>query len=199
MELLRAWLKKMADWALGLTATMGGAGLFIVAFLDSSFLTFPIANDLIVIQLSARHPARMPYYALMALLGSLAGCLVLYIVARRGGEAFFRRRAGRRADRVRAWLERNAFLSVAIPSILPPPMPFKAFVLASGVFQVPLRTFIVALLVGRGFRYFGEGILAVKYGPQALEMMKQHPLLFTLALLALILLSFFLTRLAFRA
>jgi membrane protein YqaA with SNARE-associated domain len=196
---IRRLLERLSDWALGLTATLGGLGLFLVAFLDSSFLSLPVANDLIVIRLAVDNPARMPYYALMATLGSLAGCLVIYSLARKGGEAYFQKSAGPRAERIRGWLVRNAFLSVAIPSILPPPMPFKLFVIAAGVFQVPLRVFVISLLVGRGLRYFAGGILAVRYGQQAIDLLKRHPLLFTLAMLLLIVVSFALTRLIFRA
>jgi membrane protein YqaA with SNARE-associated domain len=196
---VRELLKRAGDWALGLTSTLGGFGLFIVAFLDSSFISLPIANDIVVIQLSIRHKAGMPFYALMALLGSIAGCLVLYFLARKGGEAYFRRRAGARAERVRKWVERNAFLSIAIPSILPPPMPFKAFVLAAGVFQMPLRTFLLALVTGRGLRYFAEGFLAVRYGEEAIEMLKRHPVGFSVAMLTLIVGGFYLTRKVFGA
>ena len=86
------------------------------------------------------------------------------LVAKKGGEAFFHGHARHRADRIRKWVDDHAFLSVFIPAILPPPMPFKAFVAAEGVFQVPLRTFVLALLLGRGLRYFAEGILAIRYG-----------------------------------
>jgi membrane protein YqaA with SNARE-associated domain len=197
-SVITAWLKKLNDWALALTGAYGGLGLFLVAFLDSSVLSFPIANDLIVIQLSIQNPAAMPYYALMATLGSLAGSVFLYFLAKKGGEAMFRRKAGARAERIRQWLGRNAFLSVAIPSILPPPMPFKAFVIAAGVFQIPMRTFVLALLVGRGFRYLAEGVLAVRYGSAAMEMLQRNKLLFTLIIIALIVASFLVTRLAFR-
>ncbi len=195
---ITAWLKKLNAWALALTGSYGGAGLFLVAFLDSSVLSFPIACDLIVIQLSIDQPARMPYYAFSAAFGSLLGSLFLYYLAKKGGEAMFRKRAGARAERIRRWLERNAFLSVAIPSILPPPMPFKAFVLAAGVFQIPVRTFVLALSVGRGLRYFAEGILAVRYGKDAWMMIQQHKLLFTAAILGLIFASYLVTRMAFR-
>jgi len=191
-------MRAIRDWFLALTSSLGGVGLFLVAFLDSSVLTFPVANDLIVIQLSVENPARMPYYALMATAGSVAGCLFLYGLARRGGEAMYRRKAGARAVRVRDWVQKNAFLSIAVPSILPPPMPFKIFVLAAGVFQAPLRTFIVALLAGRGLRYFGEGYLAVRFGSDAARYLREHTLLFTLIVAVLLLGSYALTRLAFR-
>src|ERR1700683_204332 len=156
---------KLPAWLAHLVATLGGLGLFLVAFFDSSVLSFPIVTDLLVIEESIQNPARMPYYALMATIGSLAGCFWLYVLATKGWVAFFYLRAGPHAVRARRWVDSNAFLSVFIPAILPPPLPFKVFILAEGVFQVPLRTFVIALVLGRGLRYFGGGILAVRYGP----------------------------------
>jgi membrane protein YqaA with SNARE-associated domain len=135
----------------------------------------------------------------MATLGSLAGCLFLYYLAKKGGEVMFRKRVGPRAARVRAWVERNAFLSIAVPSILPPPMPFKAFVLAAGVFQMPMRIFIIALIIGRGFRYFAEGFLAVRYGADATRFLMENKLEFTLIIVALLVASYLVTRFVFRA
>lgn len=189
---------KLPVWLQEAVASMGGLGLFLVAFLDSSVMSFPIINDLLVIHLSVRTPAAMPFYAAMATLGSLAGSIWLYYLAKKGGEAMFRRRAGKRAEPIRRWIERNAFLSIAIPSILPPPMPFKAFVLAGGVFQMPMKFFVVALLIGRGVRYFGEGFLAVRYGQDATRYLMQNKLQFTLIILAVILVMYFLTRIILR-
>jgi membrane protein YqaA with SNARE-associated domain len=191
-------LEKLPSWLQPLVANFGGAGVFVVAFLDSSVLSFPVINDLLVITLSIRHPAAMPYYALMATLGSLAGCLWLYWMARKGGELMYRRRAGARAQRIRDWIQRNAFLSVAVPSMLPPPTPFKLFVIGAGVFQVRLGTFVLALLAGRGFRYFAEGLLAVRYGEQATRFLAENKLPFSLGLLAFVLLVFLLIRLLAR-
>jgi membrane protein YqaA with SNARE-associated domain len=188
---LPAWLQKSV-------AVMGGGGLFLVAFLDSSVLSFPFIPDALVIDLSIQKPARMPYYAAMAALGSLAGCIWLYLLAKKGGEAFFRRRAGGAAERAKRWVQRNAFLSVLIPGILPPPFPFKVFVLAEGVFQVPLRTFALALLLGRGFRYFAEGILAVRYGDAALLFLMAHKIGLALSVVAVLLLLYVASRLLFR-
>jgi membrane protein YqaA with SNARE-associated domain len=165
---------KLPAWLAHLVATLGGLGLFVVAFLDSSVLSFPIVTDLLVIEESIQNPARMPYYAFMATVGSLAGCFWLYLLARKGGEAFFHSRAGRHAERARRWVDSNAFLSVFVPAILPPPLPFKVFVLAEGVFQVPVRTFVIALVLGRGLRYFGEGIFAVRYGESATQFLLAH-------------------------
>ncbi len=106
--------------------------------------------------------------------GLSAGCVWLYLLAKKGGEAYFKRHARGGAKRVRGWVQRNAFLSTFVPAILPPPFPFKVFVLADGVFQVPLRTFVIALLLGRSLRYFAEGILAVRYGPLILRYALSH-------------------------
>lgn len=191
-------LEKLPPWLQSLVASLGGVGLFTAAFLDASVLSLPVINDVLVIRLSIRNPARMPFYVLMALLGSLAGCVFLYFVARKGGEIMFRRKVGARAERIRAWVRRNAFLSIAVPSILPPPMPFKAFVLAAGVFQMPMKVFVVALLVGRGFRYAAEGILAVRYGEQAVRYLLENKLRFTLVIGALIVASYVVTHFLFR-
>jgi membrane protein YqaA with SNARE-associated domain len=176
---------------------MGGGGLFVVAFLDSSVLTFPFITDAVVIELSVQRPARMVYYCAMAALGSLGGCIWLYLLAKKGGEAFFHRRAGKAAERAKRWVERNAFLSVFIPGILPPPFPFKVFVLAEGVFQVPLRTFVLALLLGRALRYFIEGILAVRYGEAVLLFLTAHRSGFALSVLGVLLLLYVMSRLLF--
>ena len=165
---------KLPAWLQHLVFTLGGAGLFVVAFLDSSVLSFPIVTDLLVIEESIQNPARMPYYAAMATIGSLAGCIWLYLLAKKGGEAFFHSKAGAHATRIRDWVDSNAFLSVFVPALLPPPLPFKAFILAEGVFQVPLRTFVIALLLGRALRYFAEGILAVRYGDAATTFLLTH-------------------------
>jgi len=186
---------KLPAWLQKLVAGLGGGGLFLVTFFDSSALSFPLVADALVIEVSMHRPARMPYYCTMAALGSLAGCIWLYLIAKKGGEAFFHRRAGKTALHAKRWVQRNAFLSAFLPAILPPPMPFKPFILAEGVFQVPLRTFVVALLLGRGLRYFIEGILAVRYGDAVFLYLATHKLMFGVAAVAIILAAYALTRL----
>ncbi|MFZ0085141.1 MAG: VTT domain-containing protein, partial [Candidatus Acidiferrales bacterium] len=143
-------------------------------------------------------PSHMPYYAAMAAFGSLCGCVLLYCVAKKGGEAFFHKHARGRAEKIKEWVDANGFLSAFIPAILPPPFPFKPFVLAEGVFQVPARTFIMAILLGRGLRYGVEGILAVRYGVATLNFMKTHGAAFVLGIVALILVFYVITHFAFR-
>ncbi len=177
---------------------LGGTGLFLISFLDSSVLTFPVINDLLLVDFSIRNPAGMPYYALMATLGSVAGCVLLYFIARKGGEALFHRRAGPHAASVKAWIEHNGFVSVLVAALLPPPTPFKAFVIAAGVFEVPLRSFVTALALARALRYFGVGFLAVRYGERAKHYLREHTLVLTGIALGLVLLSYALAKLFVR-
>src|SRR5512134_2241534 len=127
MSRLLAWLQSAGE-------ALGGPGLFLLAFLDSSFLSFPNVVDLLVIADVTRHESRWLYYALMPTLGSVAGCYVLYEFARRGGNRFLRKRLHERhLERAMAVFQKYGLLGVLIPSILPPPMPFKVFVLAAGL------------------------------------------------------------------
>jgi membrane protein YqaA with SNARE-associated domain len=189
----------LPHWLQAIVASTGGLGLFLIAFLDSSVLTFPVVNDLLLIDLSIRNPARMPYYAAMATLGSVAGCLLLYYIARKGGEAMFHKHAGPRARHIHAWINRNGFASILVTALLPPPTPFKVFVIAAGALEMPVRTFVIGLLVARGFRFFGEGILAVKYGDQAVPFLLTHKLEVTGITLLVLLTLYLAFRYAFRA
>jgi membrane protein YqaA with SNARE-associated domain len=166
----------LPHWLQALAGVSGGLALFVVAFLDSSFIPFPSFNDLMLIALSVQNPIRMPYYAGMVTLGSLLGCLVLYAIARKGGEVAFGARGGPHSARVQRWIKRNGFLSIAIGSLLPPPAPFKVIVLAAGAFDVRLRTFVLALVFARALRFYGEGYLAVRYGAQAYAFLVTHKL-----------------------
>ena len=168
-------MKSLLNWIYNFATAIGGPGLFLIAFLDSSFLSFPQANDLLIIVMVARSPQWMPYYAALATLGSLSGCLAIYYVARKGGDAFLRKRMS--AHRVE-WgvnlFKRYGVLAILVPSILPPPAPFKLFVLIAGVAQMPVWTFALSILAGRGARYFGIGLLTVWYGDQAIRYLEEN-------------------------
>jgi len=174
--------------------TLGAPGLFLISFLDSSVLTFPVINDLLLIELSIQHPARMTLYALMAASGSVLGCILLYFIARKGGEAFFHKKAGDRALTIRRWVEENGFGGMLIAALLPPPTPFKVFVFAAGVFEVPLWSFTSAIALARLIRYFGVGYLAVKYGKDTLPMLERNKLTAAVGLAAFAVLSYLASR-----
>jgi membrane protein YqaA with SNARE-associated domain len=192
---LGAWKQKIVAFAGGL----GAPGLFLISFLDSSVLTFPVINDLLLIELSMRRPTRMPLYASMAALGSLLGCVLLFFLARKGGEALFHRKVGHRAHVIRHWVERNGFAGILVAALLPPPTPFKFFVLAAGVFEVPVASFASAIALARAFRYFGVGYLAVRYGADALPYLMAHKLQVTVAAIVLVAASYLASRLILRA
>ena len=188
---LSGWKQKVVAFAGGL----GAPGLFLISFLDSSVLTFPIINDLLLIELSIQRPARMPLYAFMAALGSVLGCVLLYFIARKGGEALFHRKAGKHAHSIRHWVEQNGFVGMLIAALLPPPTPFKFFVFAAGVFEVPLFSYTLAITIARLTRYFFIGYLAIRFGEEAKTYVKQHWLQVTVFAIAVILVSYVLSRL----
>jgi membrane protein YqaA with SNARE-associated domain len=157
------WTQATA-WVKGTLPALGGVGVFLSAFLDSSFLPLPLVTDLIVIELSSQNPARMPYYAAMAAVGSLAGCIWIYALARKGGQAYYRNQQGHAPGRIRTWVQRYPLTSVLLPAIAPFPVPFKPFVIAQGVFQVPFIPFAIGTFFGRGTLFFIEGLLGVRYG-----------------------------------
>jgi membrane protein YqaA with SNARE-associated domain len=168
-------MKGLLEWVQSTAVAIGGPGIFIIAFLDSSFLSFPEVVDLLVVTVAVRQPYRMVYYAAMATAGSVLGCLALYYVGRRGGRAMLNSRFG--SDRLRRGtelFERYGIWAVIVPSLLPPPAPFKLFVLLAGVSGLKPVRFTLAVLVGRAIRYFGVGILALWYGRQTLEFLHQH-------------------------
>jgi membrane protein YqaA with SNARE-associated domain len=181
-------MSRIVSWLEALASSLGAPGLFVVAFLDSSFLSLPEFNDVLLILMVTQNEAQMPYYAAMATLGSISGCLVLYGLGRKSGEAILRKRfSGSRVERALALCQRFGALAIIVPSLLPPPAPFKVFVLLSGVAKVPVMAFSAAVAVGRGVRYFGEGALAVRYGDQAIEMLRANGFLVSLGLAVLVL------------
>ena len=147
----------------------------VLAICDSSFLSLPEVNDLLLMTFSISHPEGMFKYAVLTTLGSVMGCALLYAVGRKGGEAFLRRRfRSDRLVRIQNWYQRYGVLAVIIPSLLPPPTPFKIFVLSAGTFGISWAKFLAAVVVGRGIRYFSEGILAVVYGPSAIQFVHDN-------------------------
>ena len=191
---LSGWKQKIVAFA----GALGAPGLFLISFLDSSILTFPVINDLLLIELCIQKPGRMPLYAAMAMMGSVLGCLVLFYLAEIGGEAFFHSKAGDHGHTIRHWVERNGFGGMLVAALLPPPTPFKVFVLAAGVFEVPVGSFASAIALARAIRYFGIGYLAVRYGDQAMPFLKQHKFDVTIAVVVFAVVSYGLSRLILR-
>jgi membrane protein YqaA with SNARE-associated domain len=166
---------RIVEWAQRFALALGAPGLFVVAILDSSILTLPEINDILVVLLVTRHKARLALYVGAATAGSIVGSLVLFTIGRKGGEALLRKRFSvERSARAMAFIEKYGVLAIIIPSLLPPPMPFKMFVLLSGAARMSVPRFMTAVAIGRGTRYFGEGLLALRYGDQTMAFIHEH-------------------------
>ena len=154
---------------------LGGFGLIPLGLLDNSPIPLPGAMDVATIVLSARQEQLWLYYALMATAGSVIGGFVTYRLARKGGkEALDRRFSRRRVDKVIKIFGRWGFGAIAIPALLPPPVPMVPFLFAAGAMQYPVRKFLAALMVGRIPRYMMLAYLAARYGRQIIAFIKVH-------------------------
>lgn len=169
---IKSGLETLGIWLV----SFGVLGLFTITLLDSAFVPLPSGPDLIMITLSVAKPAWMPVYALAATVGSTIGCTLLYLAARRAGMRALRRMGAERRERIENLLGRYDMLAVMIPSVLPPPFPFKPFVLSAGVFKLKLTRFVMAIFIGRAIRFLVEGWLAVQLGDEAWPFIKQHGL-----------------------
>jgi len=145
-----------------------------MALLDSALIPLPGGPDAVMLLLSTQNPARMPLYALGATAGSVLGCVILYYISRRAGRRALDKFPPRKQARVKELVDRYDVLSVLVASVLPPPFPFKLFVITAGVFRLSLLRFALAVAAGRAFRFFLEGFLAVRYGEQAKEVLAQN-------------------------
>ncbi len=189
-------MSRLVEWVeVVLLPTLGPLGLFLVALVDSSFLSLPEINDFLVISAALADPRTVWMFVLMAALGSVVGSSILWRVGRAGGEALLVRRFGADwAGRTQRAYRRFGVLALAVPAILPPPMPFKVFVLASGVLGLPYPRFVVTLLLARSARYSFWGTMGVVYGDEAREILvaidawgAEHlPLVIGLALAAIV-------------
>jgi membrane protein YqaA with SNARE-associated domain len=150
---------------------LGGLGLVGLGVLDSSFLFTPFGNDLLIIALTAKHHARMPYYAAMASAGSVAGCLLVDFVCRKGGKEGFEKRVSRKRIK---YLERkigeDAGYALALASLMPPPFPFTPWVMAAAALQYPRKKLLSVIAVTRFVRFCIEGTLAVFFGSSILRL-----------------------------
>ena len=168
----------------------GPVGLFVVALLDSSFVPLPSSADALMLLLTTAHPRWMVLYAVIATAGSAAGCLILYHVSSRAGKRALNRFSEAKQKRVKDLIDRYDVISVLVASLLPPPFPFKLFVVSAGVFRFSMTRFLIAIVVGRGFRFLLEGYFAVRYGAQAKVILAKYYPWIGLGLAVLIVLAF---------
>jgi membrane protein YqaA with SNARE-associated domain len=182
---------RLVDSIRALALALGGPGLALVAFLDSSFLPLPGITDILLVVMVTRRPSAMLWYVAATVAGSIAGCLVLHYLGQTGGEAPVRKRfGGEKVEAALAALQRHGLMAVLVPSILPPPAPFKIFVLLAGVVGISRSRFAGAIAIGRGARYLALGILAVRYGDRAQIYMRENGAAVSLAVVAALVLGF---------
>jgi membrane protein YqaA with SNARE-associated domain len=189
-------MSRLVEWVQAvLLPTLGPIGLFLVALVDSSFLSLPEINDFLVISAALADARTVWIFVAMAALGSVVGSSLLWRLGRAGGETLLVRRFGTEwAGRTQRAYTRWGVLALAVPAILPPPMPFKVFVLASGVFGFPYLRFVLTLLLARTARYSFWGTMGVVYGDEAERMLlvidswgTEHlPLVFAVAFVLLL-------------
>lgn len=154
--------------------TLGPFGLFAVALLDSAFVPLPSSADALMLLLTVAHPHLMILYAVLATSGSAIGCLILYYISRRAGSGALRKFSPARQKKVKDWIDRYDVLSVLVASLMPPPFPFKLFVITAGVFRFSLMRFMMAIIAGRMFRFLLEGYFAIRYGAQARQLLAKY-------------------------
>lgn len=176
------WLAFVGRWleeyVISVPIYLAAPAMILIGALDSSLLSLPEINDYLVVGRCYKYPTAVFYFPLFAAIGSVLGCLLLYTIMRRGGQALLRKRFSpesiQRVERVYA---RFGFLAIAIPAILPPPLPFKIFVATAGTLEYPRWKFLMTVMLARSFRYYIEGILAVYYGRRVLMFLKDNGLM----------------------
>jgi membrane protein YqaA with SNARE-associated domain len=190
------WLRKISRWlqhyVIGAPLYVAGPMMILIGALDSSLLSLPEINDYLVVGRCIKHHSAVFYFPLFAATGSVIGCVLLYSIMRRGGQALLRRRfRPEHILRAESAYARFGLLALAVPAVLPPPLPFKIFVATAGALEYPRWRFVVTVMIARSLRYYVEGILAVYYGERFLRFLRDNGLVVisvaaALALLALL-------------
>ena len=158
-------LNKWSLLILALLKPLGIWGVLGFAAVDAAFLGMPL--DAIVAGYSYADPRRLLLYAAMGATGSALGSIVIYLIGYKGGEVLLVKRIGeKRFGKIKASFERHEFLAIMLPSMLPPPTPFKLFVLSAGVAEMNFGHFLAAVFFGRLLRFSLVSLIVIRYGPE---------------------------------
>ncbi len=192
---MRDWWRTIGRWleqyVISVPVYLAAPAMIVIGALDSSLLSLPEINDYLVVGRCYKYPSAAFYFPLFAAFGSVIGCYLLYTIMRRGGQAVLRRRfRPEKIQRVEQAYARFGFLAIAVPAILPPPLPFKIFVATAGTLEYPRWKFLLTVMLARSFRYYVEGILAVFYGRRVLRFFQDSGLVIISIVAALALLGF---------
>ena len=177
MNTVRNILKKYTAWILKVLAPLGPWGVFAIAAVDGSLFGMPV--DAVVAFYVYNDRPRFLFYVVMASAGSALGSIVIYAIGYFGGEAVLRKRISEeRFHQIHASFDRHEFWAVMFPAMLPPPTPFKLFVLAASAFEMRFTHFLAAVFAGRCVRFLVLAILTIEFGPQVVHivggLIKQH-------------------------
>lgn len=183
-------MRKFLHAIAGALASWGPPGVFLLAALDSGGVPIPIGVDALVFVVAVRSPSVGLLSAVLATAGSLVGCLFLFHLGRKGGQAYVDRKAHghSRAARFRRWYDRYGLLTVFVPVLTPAPLPTKVFVLLAGAMNAPRGAFVLAVAGGRAIRYFALAWLGSKLGGDPSQLLRDHGWSMAAAALALFLL-----------
>ena len=176
-EWIHQLVSRLQAFIIGVPLYVAAPSMVVIGALDSSLLSLPEINDYLVVARCYHDPKSVFFFPLFAALGSVIGCVLLYEIMRRGGQAVLHRRFRQsHIDRVERAYARFGFLAVAVPALLPPPMPFKVFVATAGALEYPRWRFVATVMIARSLRYFVEGALAIRYGEQVFFFLKEFGL-----------------------
>ena len=180
------WIARYKGFVLGVLGPLGFWGAGLAGLVDSG--TIPIPMDPLIATYAWNDHRHAWLYVVMAAAGSAVGGLIPFLLGRAGGELFLLRRIDRtRYEAMMARFEKQEFLAMAIPSALPPPTPWKAFVFGAGVFEMKIWQFMLAVFTGRAVRFGVEAVLTIKYGPEIINVVGdlfKHHLMMTLVAVA---------------
>ncbi len=169
MKTIKHILSRYTAFLWALLKPLGAWGVLVVAALDGAFIGLPV--DAVVAGYVYQDHARFLLYALMAAAGSTLGSIVIYVIGYKGGEELLRKRIPpARFEKIHAAFDKHPFWSLMLPAMLPPPTPFKLFVLAAAVSEMGFLRFLVAIFSGRMVRFLLLGLLTVKFGPNVVRI-----------------------------
>jgi len=178
----------IADILRPIVGILDGPGMFFAALLDSSFISVPEGNDLLILGLSiGKEWTRVAYYVLLAAGGSISGSLFLFIIGRRGGSSLLKKRISPRSlARMETLFRKYGPVALILPCIMPPPCPYRVFVLSAGAFGIRLPHFILSVSLGRLARYSTWGVLGVHYGETVLQFLESNLVTVWIAVLGVV-------------
>ena len=177
MKTIKHILSRYTAFLWALLKPLGAWGVLVIAALDGAFFGLPV--DAVVAGYVYQDRSRFVLYALMASAGSALGSIVIYVIGYKGGEELLRKRIPpARFEKIHAAFDKHPFWSLMFPAMLPPPTPFKLFVLAAAVSEMGFGRFLLAIFSGRMVRFLALGLLTIEFGPDVVHLfgtvLRQH-------------------------